>query len=283
MPGDVLITVDSRNLNGDIDVFTFSGLRPLLKFTVYAGSSSPISKSIYLRQQEDLILRVEGRTPNDDAAVYRIHFGGSFAPITSGPLAEHDDATQAATAGVESRKNGRRVSSVGARIEEPRTEVAETPTPQPTPVGPAEAEPKTAMPKPTARNSRARRPAVRRTRPVPPPPKPDESAAKVGTGTPVETTETPAESSETKAATAIGRAPRRSRAARGTAKPPAVQEAEDSGPRLVIETNDGTLIDRYMSSVRRVTVENGQVVVTGKDGKIQRIPLGSVVRMTIAP
>jgi CRISPR/Cas system-associated endonuclease Cas1 len=51
----------------------------------------------------------------------------------------------------------------------------------------------------------------------------------------------------------------------------------------MIETNDGTLVDRYMTTVRRVTVENGQVVVVGKDGKIQRIPLANVVRMTIAP
>ncbi|MEP6708194.1 MAG: hypothetical protein ABJC05_11780 [Pyrinomonadaceae bacterium] len=52
---------------------------------------------------------------------------------------------------------------------------------------------------------------------------------------------------------------------------------------MTIETNDGTLINRYMSSVRRVVVENGQVVVTGKDGKIERIPLVSVVRMSISP
>ena len=32
MPGDLLITVDSRNFNGDVDVFTASSLRPLLKF-----------------------------------------------------------------------------------------------------------------------------------------------------------------------------------------------------------------------------------------------------------
>ena len=50
---------------------------------------------------------------------------------------------------------------------------------------------------------------------------------------------------------------------------------------MIIETSDGTLVDRYMGGVRRVTVENGQVVVVGKDGKIQRIPLASVVRMTI--
>src|SRR6188474_704979 len=29
-PGDLLITIDSRNINGDVDVFTTSGLRPLL-------------------------------------------------------------------------------------------------------------------------------------------------------------------------------------------------------------------------------------------------------------
>jgi hypothetical protein len=64
---------------------------------------------------------------------------------------------------------------------------------------------------------------------------------------------------------------------------PVQPATEAAGPRLVIETSDGTLVDRDMNSVRRVTVENGQVVVLGKDGKIQRIPLTTVVRMTIAP
>ena len=276
-PGDVLITVDSRNLNGDIDVFTFSGLQPLLKFTVYAGSFSPITKSIYLRKQEDLILRVEGRTPNDDDAVYKVRFGGAFEPITSGPLAEHEDATQLETAVAASGKGGRRVSSVGARIEEPRTEVAEAPLPEPTPVESSEA--KAAAAKPTPRSSRTRRPAARRTRPAEPA-KPEETAAKGKTADkpPVENPE-----SEPKIPAKGRRPTRRSASARAVAKPTAPQEPEDSGPRLIIETSDGTLVDRYMSTVRRVTVENGQVVVVGKDGKIQRIPLASVVRMTISP
>ena len=91
-PGDVLITIDSRNLNGDIDVFTSSGLRPLLKITVYSSNSSPITKSIYLRKREDFILRVEARTPNDDDGTYRLYFSGSFEPITSGPLVEAQPA-----------------------------------------------------------------------------------------------------------------------------------------------------------------------------------------------
>lgn len=276
-PGDVLITVDSQNLNGDVDVFTFSGLRPLLKFTIYAGNSSAITKSIYLRKQEDLILRVEGRTPNDDEAVYRIHFGGSFAPITSGPLAEHEDANAPAIAAGAPGKGGRRVSSVGARVDEPRIGVAETPTPQPTPV--ETSEPKPAAPTPTSRSSRPRRPANRIARPITPA-KPEETAAKGETET-----NAPSESSETETRTPrAGRRPsKRAATKRSAPKPAASQELENSGPRLIIETNEGTLVDRYMSSVRRVTVENGQVVVIGRDGKIQRIPLASVVRMTIAP
>src|ERR1051325_10389939 len=40
-PGDLLITVQSSNLNGDIDVFTAGTLRPLLKLTLYAEISTP--------------------------------------------------------------------------------------------------------------------------------------------------------------------------------------------------------------------------------------------------
>jgi len=276
-PGDLLITVDSRNLNGDIDVFTFSGLRPVLKFTVYAGSSSPITKSIYLRTQEDFILRVEGRTPNDDSAVYRLRFSGAFLPITSGPLAEHEVAAPEATAGGPN-KGGRRVSSVGARIEEPRSEVVEAPKERPTSGAVRESAPKVTAAKTPIRNSRARRPVSRRARPIAAP-KPKETVAKGETEK-----KPPAEGSETETPAAVPPT-RKGRVVRAPAKPATVetpaQESEESGPRLIIETSYGTLVDRSMSGVRRVTVENGQVVVIGKDGKIKRIPLASVVRMTI--
>ena len=278
-PGDVLITVDSRNLNGDVDVFTASGLRPLLKFTVYAGNAAAITKSIYLRQQEELILRVEGRTPNDDEAVYRIHFGGAFEPITSGPLAEHEDAMQPATTAAGTGRGGRRVSSVGARIEEPPSEVAETPKPQPTPNAGNETAPDTTAAKAPARNSRTRPPVARRTRPTATP-KPAETTARTGTEK-----KPPAEGRETETPAAVTPPARRGRAARAPRKPATAEapvDIEETGPRLIIETTDGTLVDRSMAGVRRVTVENGQVVVIGMDGKIKRIPLASVVRMTIS-
>src|SRR6478672_625479 len=264
LPGDVLITVDSRNLNGDVDVFTLSGLRPLLKFTVYAESSSPITKSIYLRRQEVLILRVEGRTPNDDEAVYRLRFGGAFEPITSGPLAEHEDALEPATTAGVTNSGDRRVSSVGARIDEPRKEVVETPEPEPTPA--VTTVPKPVVSKATTRSGRTRGSVVRRTPTARAPkskpaevPKKDESAAdKSGDERAEPTTPTTPKTPP----------PRRGRTARAAKPPPPPQEPDESGPRLVIETSDGTLVDRSMAAVRRVTVENGQVVVIGKDGKI---------------
>ena len=282
-PGDLLITVDSRNMNGDVDVFTAAGLRPLLKFSIYAGGSETITKSIYLRQRQDLILRVEARTPNDDDAVYHIHFGGAFEPITGGPLvAENENnSAQPASPGTSSRKKGRRVSSTGARIEEPpEPEVAAVPLPEPTPAeSPAATAPET--PK-SARNTRNRRPARGRRTPASTKQEAPAETANSGTET------TTASASETAAGSAAESkpAPRRRGARRGTTartKTPAPEPEPNTGPRLVIETSDGTLIDRYMNTVRRVTVENGVVVVTGKDGKIDRVLLANVVRMSIAP
>src|SRR5215218_11465642 len=45
-PGDLLITVQGNNLNGDVDVFTAISLRPLLKLTLYAEIPTPVTKGI---------------------------------------------------------------------------------------------------------------------------------------------------------------------------------------------------------------------------------------------
>src|SRR3989442_13769385 len=87
VPGDLLITIESRNLNGDLDVFTAGELRPLLKITVYAESPSTVTKNIYFRKREGLILRIETGTPNDNKGTYQNRFSGSFETI-SVPLAD---------------------------------------------------------------------------------------------------------------------------------------------------------------------------------------------------
>src|SRR6185369_14222695 len=157
-PGDLLITVNSQNLNGDIDVFTAGTLRPLLKLTLYAESTAPVTKGIYLRKREDLILRIEARSPNDDEGSYQLFFGGSFEPIAGGSdITEEETPAETATTGGTGKT--KRVSSVGARLPEPpEVAAAPTPTPEPTPeekaAETAEPLPKTTAPKSSgARNS----------------------------------------------------------------------------------------------------------------------------------
>ncbi len=283
-PGDLLITVESRNLNGDVDVFTAAGMRPLLKFTLYEGRGSAVTKSIYLRKREDLILRIEARTPNDDEGVYRLRFGGSFEPISGELAAGELDATDSTSLETEGKsgKKGRRVSSVGATIYEPPAEVAAAPTPEPEVTEKPAAE---TTPRTTSRNTRNRRPVRGRSRPateVPAAEKPVPETSEEPTASERTTAEKPAP--EPRPTTGRRRTGRRS--ASTSTRPvekPASTPVEESGPRLIIETSEGTMINRYMTSVRRVTVENGQVVVVGKDGKVEKFQLAIIVKMSVEP
>jgi hypothetical protein len=291
--GDLLITIVSANLNGDVDVFTAGTLRPLMKFTVYSESSSPVTKAVFLRKREDLILRVQARSPNDDEGTYQITFGGTFEPLPQTFATQIDTPTDESItlSARSSSQKGRRVSSVGARIEEPApppAEVAAAPTPDPTPEPTPETPVETVQPtvtEPTAeaeapkpeppRNSRSRRGSSRRSnaRAKTEPAKPTEPSAS--------TEEKPAESTET-----VTTPPRRrgsSRRTEPTETPVPTTPEPDAGPRLIIETADGTLVDRSMNTVRRVMVEKGQVVVVSNDGRVQRIALSQVTRMSIAP
>ena len=295
-PGDVLITVQGKNLNGDVDVFTAGTLRPLLKFTLYAESYEPVTKSIYLRRRQDLILRVEARTPNDDEGSYNIRLGGSFEPIASEALiAESETPAEGATRISTRRNTGRRVSSVGARIDEPAPppeEIATAATPEPTPESsptPSPTPEPTVEETPTAspRRTRGRRPTGRRTtapRPVKKeePPAVDDAEKKAAVTNEGENKDV-AKASEAEPVTKPATTPRR-RGRRGaaavTTQPPLEPEPL-TGPRLLIEMQDGTHVERYMSTIRRVTIENNQIVVVGKEGKTERISMTGVVRMAI--
>jgi hypothetical protein len=284
-PGDVLITVQSRNLNGDVDVFTAGTLKPLLKFTLYAESTSPVTKGIYLRRHEDLILRIEARSPNDDEGIYQIRFGGSFEPLAAPLLADTDKAEPTIDLSARTVKQGRRVNSAGARINEPPPppdEVAvvapaATPSPQPTAAATPEESPA------PARNTATRRGRGRATPRRTPVAKPEVTV--------VEKKET--EAGEVKESEKVATAEpepakptRRAGARRGARAPVPTAPAEPelpSGPRLVLEMLDGTRVESFMSTIRRVTIENNQIVVVRKDGKIDRTRMSEVLKMTIEP
>jgi hypothetical protein len=271
-PGDLLITIQGNNLNGDVDVFTAGSLRPLMKFTLYAESALPVTKSVYLRRRQDLVLRVEARTPNDDEGIYQIRFGGSFEPIAGESLlaANENPAPDTTVEASPARdKNTRRVSSVGARLPEPLptpTPVEEiaaaTPTSEPTPE-PTPVETPTPTETPEARGeSPAIKPAPRRTRSKGP------ARRRAPATSPAPKEEIAANETEIKT----------------TPKTESPQEPEpQTGPRLIIEMEDGTRIERDMSTLKRVTVENNQIVVVNKLGKIERVRLSEIARMSIEP
>jgi hypothetical protein len=149
------------------------------------SQSAAVTKGIYLRAHQLLILRVEARTPNDDPGTYHIHFAWHVRAIQGGiPVAEAlrspaDTSTQKASAN--------RLSSVGATLPKPPAEVTETAEakPSPSPKKPRENSEATEAAKVeadkprrlSARNTPARPPAPS-TRPStsrrqPPPKKPE--------------------------------------------------------------------------------------------------------------
>lgn len=280
-PGDLLISVEGKNLNGDVDLFTSIGFRPLAKISLYASEvAAKTTKSIYLRARQDLILRVEARSPNDEAGSYRIQFGGSFEPfsgeISTGDNSPSADETPTLSA---SSKKGKRASAVGARIEEPPAPIQEPPAAveekvdQPKIEAPATTSEKT-EPVRTARGkkpTRTRPPRANRGKPAAPAATPEVGvSAKVETNTP----STPAAPEGEKSGEAR-------KSVTETTGAPATQV--EPGPRLIIETKDGEKIERPMSTVRRVVVDNGQIIVIMKTGKIERVPMTNVTKMSIEP
>lgn len=272
-PGDLVVKVESQNLNGDVDLFQVGTLRPLAKVSMYAGElSTSTTKSLYLRQRENIILRVEARTPNDNEGTYRISFSGGFEAMAAPAVQPETEATTEQTTSTARRdKNTRRVSSVGARIDEPEpVETAKTTQPETSNERTADSSEAsnnrtdkteaTTSPEPVT-TARAQRPPStrgnRRRRGRATPPRPPETGAQDNSSTPTVSDDAPA-----------------------MVKQPSGIEA---GAKLIIETRDGMRVERYMNTVRRVTVENGQIIVITRDGKIERHPMTNVVRMAIEP
>lgn len=308
--GDLIVTVEGAELSGDVDVFTATTMRPLVKVTLYGGTPTKVTKSVFLRREETLILRVEARAAGDTEGTYRIRFGGSFAPAPAG-LAQAPETVAPATAGNDRRgRNVRRVTSTGARIEEPVVEVptleeasaAPTPTPSEPPAESAAGRTPTRRESPRSRRGRG----TRASTPRPRAPSAERTPAETSSGTETTgegttaaanpTTETPRETAPgTGTRTTRPRTPRRRTSPRRTppaeraettaaeTTTPAESAPPAASPRLIIVTKDGETLEREMSTVRRVTVENNQVVVITRDGKTIRQPMANVLKMSIEP
>lgn len=317
--GDVFLTITTSNLNGDFDLFVGDNMRPLLKASVFASSvPTQMERQVYLRKNEKLILRVEGRSPNDDPGTYKITFSGAFEPI-AGVGADAPKVT-----GGGEPESGVIVNSVGTVVRVIPPKPKETPLPKVDEPkvdekAVAKAQPK---PGPSPRTRRARNPAPpalpegpkviitdvpkqeepeapkaqevvvtdlprpeRRPADAPKPVKPTPKAPRQKVLKPPKTTDAaearPPESSQ---ASAVAQPVLKDEPA---AKKPKSAKASLPSPdplasvQLVVIFKDGRRIERPMSEVSRVSVDKGILTIVFKDAKIERHSIVDVQEMKI--
>jgi hypothetical protein len=263
--GDLFINVNSQNFNGDIDVFTADGLDPVTKIVMYADSSvNETGRVVYLRKPEKLILRVQGRTPGDDPATFRIKFAGSF--LAAADTGREEPALPKVTA---ENETGIKVNSVGTIVEVPKkTEVAKANEEPPA----APEEKKVEEEKPAEiSEERAETKRKRVEVVVTDNTKPEAVAKKAPPVRTVRPRRTPPKRTVTAAKTA------------SREKAPPKEKAPDplENVHLIIEFKDGKRIERKMSDVFRFTVDKGILTVVSKDGTIGRYNILDIVRTTI--
>jgi len=284
-PGDLLVTVESSNLNGDVDLFTAGTLRPLAKVSMYASESeTKATKSIFLKQRQQIVLRVEARSASDNDGLYRIRFEGSFEALPDSALASGTTTATRAPEVSSTRGSGtKRVSATGARLpEEVRVTTEESkaaqpqPSPSPTVTETTATAATTTTPEPVTTTRRTSRVPRKSTRTPPP--------ANTASAQPSRN-RTPRASSANKPAPVSSKPAAKASAAKPVPQPTIARTASAAAasPRLVIEFRSGVKTERLMTTVRRVTIDNNQLVIVNRDGKIERQQLADVLRFSIEP
>jgi len=291
--GDLFINVQTSNFSGDIDVYAVPGLRPLTKMVMYADA--PISETgrvVYLRKPETILLRIEGRTPGDAEATYRIKFAGGFI------ASKAPDAPEMPRVSSETQSNIR-VNSAGTIIEV---------LPKPTPVAketPAEAVAERASS--TERAAEARSQPETETKAEQPvaevaPPKQevvvtDPLAESNKTKTPsrrnnrARSSRSAKPDVEGKPAEVVAgepkdeEAPPKSTASSKRTERPKEEKTKEPDPmenvRLVIRFKNGSVIERPMTEVTRFSVERATLTVISKNGTTGRYSMIEVASVSI--
>ncbi len=247
--GDIFINVVTKNLSGDIDVFMVDGLKPLTKMVIYADAgNSETGRLVYLRKSERLLLRIEGRTPGDDAATFRIKFAGSFISLALVKSDKPPTLDKTTSDG----ENDVKVNSVG-------TIIPITPKPQ--------------YPKKTTETEKPKETIAKVEKP--------EKTENKKPVIVVEGMPKPTEITVKKPASKPPAKPQPSK----TDTPPAKTEEPQPDPlasiRLVIRLKDGKVIERSMSEVLKFSVDKGVLTVITKDGDITRYSILAVAKVTI--
>lgn len=271
--GDIFVNVVTKNLNGDIDIFAVEGLRPLTKIVVYADTSdNETGRVVYLRKPEKIIMRIQGRSPNDDQATFQIKFAGSF-------LASTETESNNETKLPEVAKNDNSdviVNSVGTIIGVKPKPTPESKTPGAEKINKAEekteTEVATSEPKEEKEN-----PTVVVTENIEPTGENKEADTVAKT-----------EKKKTKTLEIKKEKPK----AEPKPKKEKVKKTEETAKtepvpnpleniRLKVLLKDGDRIEKPMSEVVKFGVEKAVLTIVNKDGTILRYPILEVAKITI--
>ena len=297
--GDLFINLVTKNLSGSIDVFTADGMRPLTKILVYADlSASETGRVIYLRKPEKLILRVEGRTPNDDPAEFQIKFAGGFeaaVPRTDEPPVPKVGELPANDSGVRVNSVGTIIAVVPKPTPSPRAERPDAEKAESTSEKVESSEEKVAerIPKPeenkTEEKSDEEMPVAKKTPPANKTARNRRSAESTSTRPPrnsQEQSKDDTRSDQSKAReteTAVKEKPTKSRpkAEENIETPASPPPNPLANVNLVIMFKDGTKVQRPMTEVLRFTADQTTLTIINKNGRIAKFSILEVASVTI--
>jgi len=290
--GDVFINLVTKNFAGDIDIFLQTGLKPLTKIVVYPDFGEvETGRVLYLRKPEKLLMRVQGRSPNDDSATFRVKFAGSFVTATAaeespeipkvtgetpGSVAVNsvgtkipqapkpkdivEDIKRADESSTEETRKDLALSGPEAKVEKRKAEDKETPKLEVVvSEGSVPATTEKAESKPTSPPRRTRNTARNAVR---------KSDLPVSVETPEKKGEdTLASAEETEKAS------------------PKKENTKSADPlanvRLVVVFKDGGKIERPLPEIFRFSVDRGVLTVVSKNGSIGRYQMVDVAKVTI--
>lgn len=258
--GDLFLNILSTNLNADIDLFIEHGLRPLTKIVVYADrGETETGRVVYLRKPEKLLLRVQGRSPNDDPGRFRFKFAGAFVAAASDSPLPPELPKVPSEIIAEARPEQR----------DPKAETDESVGKIKTPI-PTETERQKVetVEKSEADSDETKiKPKVVLTDPI------GEATEKRRDDT--KKSETPDDLPRTETAKESARRERSE--ARKKAETPDPMAAFS----LVIVFRDGSRIERPMTEISRFAVDKGVLTVAHKGGQTGRYSMADVVSVTV--
>lgn len=268
--GDVFINVVTKNFDGNIDIFSADGMRPLTKMVIYSDSAvSETGRLVYLRKAEKLLIRIEGRPPDDRPATIQVKFAGSFVAMKGNAGIDESAPTVS-----KSELGNVRVNSVGTIIEAVEPKKPDTKKPQEAIVA---AKPAKEIPKTTEEKKGADRSNNVSVEPKKDP-KPKETSKKP----PVQDSVTAKEKKEITKPTAADRRPKDKTVPTDKTPEPAKEKADPlANVRLVVSFKNGDKLERPLTEILKFSVDKGVLTVIAKDGSIRRYMMVDVAEVTI--